>query len=175
LYLDARYEEVRRAAFLTAVGVDEEGRRDVLGVSGSLSEREFRWSQFRSSLLEQGLCGVRLVMSDSRGGLCAARTSVFGRLPWQRCEFHLQHIAQGHVPKLEMRAEVASDIRTIFRAQHGVEADQLLTMAVKESESNTRKLSECMETNIPEELTVFSFSAAHRGVLRTTNGVVRPI
>lgn len=179
LFLDARYEKVRRdgvvrdAAVLIAVGVDKEGRRDVLGVSVSLSEHEVHWREFLSSLVERGLSGLRLVVSDSHAGLCQARQAVFGGVPWQRCQFHLQQNAQGHVPRLEMRPEVASDIRAIFRAQNKGEADRLLSMAVKKYESSTRKLSEWLETNVPEGLTVFSFPEAHRKVLRTTNGVER--
>jgi transposase-like protein len=164
---------VRDAAVLIAVGVDKEGRRDVLGVSVSLSEHEVHWRQFLSSLVERGLCGMQLVVSDSHACLCAARTAVLGGVPWQRCQFHLQQNAQGQVPRLEMRSEAASDIRAIFRAQNKAEADRLLTMAVKKYESSARKLSEWLETNIPEGLSVFSFPEAHRKVLRTTNGVER--
>lgn len=96
VYLDARYERVRqsglvqKAAVLVAVGVDEAGKRCVLGVSVALSEHEVHWRSFLQSLVSRGLCGVRLVISDAHEGLKAARLAVFGGVPWQRCQFHLQ-------------------------------------------------------------------------------------
>jgi transposase-like protein len=88
LYLDARYEKVRRngtvqdAAVLIAVGVDADGHRSVLGVSVSLGEHEVHWRAFISSLVERGLSGVQLVISDDHAGLKAARTGVLGGVPW---------------------------------------------------------------------------------------------
>ncbi len=75
VYLDARYEKVRQdgqvrdAAVLIASGVDEHGRRAVLGVSVALSEQEVHWRTFLQSLLERGLRGVELIISDAHGGL----------------------------------------------------------------------------------------------------------
>jgi len=95
VYLDARYERVRqnglvqKAAVLIAVGVDESGKRTVLGVSVALSEHEVHWRTFLQSLVARGLCGVQLVISDAHEGLKAARLAVFGGVPWQRCQFHL--------------------------------------------------------------------------------------
>ena len=95
MYLDARYERVRqnglvqKAAVLIAVGVDESGKRTVLGVSVALSEHEVHWRTFLQSLVARGLCGVRLVISDAHEGLKAARLAVFGGVLWQRCQFHL--------------------------------------------------------------------------------------
>ena len=95
VYLDARYERVRqaglvqKAAVLIAVGVDESGRRQVLGVSVALSEHEVHWRPFLQGLVARGLCGVRLVISDAHEGLRAARVAVLGGVPWQRCQFHL--------------------------------------------------------------------------------------
>ena len=84
---------VQKAAVLIAVGVDEAGKRTVLGVSVALSvalsEHEVHWRTFLQSLVSRGLCGVRLVISDAHEGLKAARLAVFGGVPWQRCQFHL--------------------------------------------------------------------------------------
>ena len=122
LYLDARYEKVRMdgqirdCAVLTAVGVDLTGRRKVLGVSISLGEQEVHWRSFMESLVNRGLRGVKLIISDDHAGLKAARKAVFGGIPWQRCQFHLQQNAQAYVPRKSMQEEVANDIRAIFNA-----------------------------------------------------------
>jgi transposase-like protein len=179
LYLDARYEKVRQdgqvrdAAVLIATGVDRTGRRQVLGVSVSLSEQEVHWRQFMQGLVARGLAGVQLVISDAHSGLQAARRAVFGGVPWQRCQFHLQQNAGAYVPRQEQRAEVAADIRAIFTALNRHEADTLLAKTVQKYAKTAPRLSTWLETAIPEGLTVFAFPAAHRRLLRTTNGVER--
>src|SRR5690606_20835184 len=129
LYVDAYYEQVREdgqvrdLAILVAVGVNPQGKREVLGVSVSLSEHEVHWRTFLESLVRRGLSGVQLVISDDHAGLRAARMAVFGGIPWQRCQFHLQQNAQAYVPRKDMLAEVAADIRTIFDAPDRATAD----------------------------------------------------
>lgn len=106
----------RDAAVLIAVGVGPDGKRKVLGVSVSLGEQDVHWRAFMESLVKRGLRGVQLIISDDYAGLKAARQAVFGGLPWQRCQSHLQHNAQAYIPRKEMQAEVAEDIRNIFNA-----------------------------------------------------------
>lgn len=179
LFLDARYERVRRdgqicdAAILIAIGVDVSGHRRVLGVSVSLGEHEVHWRAFMQSLVERGLRGVQLIVSDSHAGLKAARQAVFGGVPWQRCQFHLQQNAQAYVPRKEMQAEVAAGIRTIFNAPDRATADQYLARTVQKYAKTASKLADWLEKNIPEGLTVFAFPAEHQRRLRTTNGVER--
>lgn len=179
LFLDAYYEQVREdgqvrnLAVLVAVGVNAGGKREILGVSVSLSEHEVHWRAFLESLKQRGLGGVQLVTSDDHAGLRAARLAVFGGIPWQRCQFHLQQNAQGYVPHKHMQAEVAADIRTIFDAPDRASAEAYLAKAVAKYKQTASRLSEWMATNIPEGLTVFSFPGAFRKLLRTTNGVER--
>ena len=136
LFLDARYEKIRQdgqvrdAAVLIAVGVDLLGKRHLLGVSVSLSEHEIHWRTFLHSLVARGLGGIRLITSDDHSGLKAARIAVFGGIPWQRCQFHLQQNASVYVPRKEMRAEVAADIRTVFNAPDRPMAEAYLKKAV---------------------------------------------
>lgn len=179
LYLDARYEKVRQdgqvrdAAVLIAVGVDGSGHRKVLGVSISLGEQEIHWRAFLESLVKRGLRGMKLIISDDHSGLKAARQAVFGGIPWQRCQFHLQQNAQAYVPRKDMQAEVAEDIRAIFNAPDRQRADLYLKNTVEKYQKTASKLANWMESAIPEGLTVFSFPAAHRRAVRTTNGLER--
>jgi transposase-like protein len=179
LFLDAYYEQVREdgqvrnLAVLVAVGVNPAGKREILGVSVSLSEHEVHWRAFLESLRQRGLGGVQLITSDDHAGLRAARVAVFGGIPWQRCQFHLQQNVQAYVPRKDMQAEVAADIRMIFDAPDRASADAYLTKTVAKYQHSASRLSEWMATNIPEGLTVFAFPAAFRKLLRTTNGVER--
>jgi putative transposase len=189
LSLDARYEkvrvdgQVRDAAVFTAVGVDLLGHRQVLGVSVALSEAEVHsqsglrlyWRGFLQSLQQRGLSGVQLVTSDDHAGLKAARVAVFGGVPWQRCQCHLQRNAQAYVPKQGMKTEVAADLRAVFTAPSRADAEEQLRKAVAKYEKTAPKLSEWIETNVPEGLAIFAFPSAHQRLLRTTNGVERAI
>src|SRR5512141_1523216 len=175
LFLDAYYEQVREdghvcnLAVLSAVGVNPAGKREIVGVSVSLSEHEAHWRTFLESLKQRGLGGVQLITSDSHAGLRAARLAVFGGIPWQRCQLQLQQSAQAYVPRKEMQSEVAADIRMIFDAPDRATAEAYLAKMVVKYQPSASRLSEWMANNIPEGLTVFAFPATFRKLLRTTN------
>ncbi len=175
LILDARYEKVRQggcvvdSAVLVAYGVGADGKRHVLGVSVSLSEAETHWRSFLESLVVRGLHGLTCITSDAHSGLKAAIRAVFPSVPWQRCQFHLQQNAQAYVPKQSMKKQVAEDIRNIFNACNRIEADRLLQLTIAKYEKSAPQLSQWMESNIPEGLSVFNFNSSHRRRLRTSN------
>lgn len=179
LWLDARYEKVRQngqirdAAVLLASGVTPEGKRQVLGVSVSLSEHEVHWRAFLQNLVTRGLSGVQLIISDAHEGLKAARQAVFGGVPWQRCQFHLQQNAQAYVPRQDLRTPVAADIRTIFNAPDRTTAEQYLQRTIQKYLKCAPKLARWLESDLPEGFTVFGFPAAHQRRLRTVNALER--
>jgi len=175
LVLDARYEKVRHGgsvvdcAILSAIAVMPDGSRSVLGTSCRLSEAEVHWRDFLQSLVERGMHGVRMIVSDSHAGLRAAREAVFPGVPWQRCQFHLAQNAMAWVPKQAMRTEVAQDLRTIFNAADRHDAERRLRLVADKHRETAPKLAEWIEENIPEGLTVFALPVAHRRKLRTSN------
>lgn len=179
LVLDARYEKVRHGgsvvdvALLLAIGVQADGKRSVLGVSVSLSEAEVHWRTFLTALLERGMHGMRLLVSDDHAGLKSARQATVPSVPWQRCQFHLQQNAQAYVPKVAMRQEVAQAIRDVFNAPNREEADRMLGVLIDRYRQSAPALVEWAEVNLPEGLTVFELPKAHRLRLRTTNGLER--
>lgn len=175
VFFDARYESIRQGgcvvdcAVLIAIGVTEDYRREVLGVSVVLSEAEAHWREFFKSLQVRGLHGTELMISDDHAGMKAARKAIFPGIPWQRCQFHLQQNAQSYIPKKDMKKKVAASIRSIFNAPDKEEAERLLrkTMGVYEKEAPL--LCAWMEKNLPEGFTVFSFPQIHWKRLRTSN------
>lgn len=179
LILDARYEKVRHGgrvvdcAVLVAIGVAEHGRRSVLGVSVSLSEAEVHWREFFKSLLARGLHGVELITSDAHAGLQEARRACFHGVPWQRCQFHLLHNAWAHVPRQEMKREVADDLKSVFDAADQRAAEEQLARVVRKYESTAPSLAAWIEANVSEGLSVFALPASHRKRLRTTNVLER--
>lgn len=175
LFFDARYEKVRQegcvidSAILIAYGVNLQGKREIIGISVSLSEAEIHWRTFLESLITRGLYGVELIVSDAHSGLKAALKAVFPSVPWQRCQFHLQQNAQSYVSKQSRKREVAETIRAIFNAENKVEAERLLKLAITKYQPDMPALVRWMEENIPEGLTVFHFPCEYRRRLRTSN------
>ena len=138
-----------------------------------MSEQEIHWRNFLQSLVKRGLRGVQHIVSDDHSGLKAARTSVFGSIPWQRCQFHLQQNASQYVPRQSMKVEVAEDLRMIFNAPNRATAEAYLSQVIMKYAKIASKLADWMEKNIPEGLTVFAFPISHQRKLRTTNGIER--
>ena len=179
LVLDARYEKVRHGgqviscAVLVAVGIQADGKRSILGTSVALSEAEVHWREFLASLQKRGMHGTKLVVSDSHEGLKAAMKTQMPKVPWQRCQFHLQQNAQAYVPQVSMRKEVAEAIRAVFNAPDREEAERMLDRLVDRYSESAPRLAEWAEENLPEGLTVFDLPTTHRRKLRTTNGLER--
>lgn len=177
--LDARYEKIRHggqvvdAAVLVALGVNAEGKRDILGVSVELSEAEVHWRGFLTRLKDRGLCGVRLFVSDNHAGLKAGRAAVFPSVPWQRCQFHLQQNAGHYVPQKHLRKAVADAIRDIFNAPNIDDAKRLLDRFADAWQAKAPKLVEWALQALPEGFAVFALPAEHRRRLRTSNALER--
>jgi putative transposase len=130
LYLDAAYLKVRwgarvtTMALLVCVGVDEKGFRELLAVEVAGSEKGVAYASLLRGLIDRGLSGVRLVISDDHEGIKAA---VCGELPgaqWQRCTVHFERNVLAHVPTSSM-AEVAQDLKTIFKVRREKTAEAL--------------------------------------------------
>ena len=179
LIVDARYEKVRVSgsvrdcAVLIAIGIQPSGHRSVLGVSVSLSEAEVHWRKFLSSLKKRGIHGVKLIVSDAHEGIKAARQATFAGVPWQRCQFHLAQNAMHHTPKVEMRKQVADDIRNIFNATDANHAQEELVRFVDRYQETAPKLDAWAEANIAEGLAIFCIPSEHRKRMRTTNMLER--
>ena len=179
LVLDAHYEKVRKngsvvsCAVFTAIGIDTDGRREILGVSVSLSEAETHWRQFLRGLKKRGLSGVKFVASDDHDGLKAALRAEFTGVIWQRCQCHLQRNAVKYVPKVSMQSPVAEDLRDIFNANDLASAEERLQKCVEKYSKSAPQLAGWIEENIPEGLAVFALPSKHRKRMRTTNMLER--
>lgn len=176
IFFDATYVKVRLngavrdCAVLIAIGIRRcDGKRMALGVSAAISEAEPHWRSFINSLKARGIGIPDLVTSDAHEGLKAALRATLNSTPWQRCQFHLQQNAQAYVPQLAMRAAVAADIRSIFNSQDLAHAETRLSELVEKYKKCAPALSQWMESNILEGLTVMSFEETQRRRLRTSN------
>ena len=178
LYLDATYLKVRwgasvtNLALLACVGVDEEGFREVLAVEVAGSEKGAAYASLLRGLIDRGLSGVRLVVSDDHEGIKAA---VFSELPgveWQRCVVHFERNVLSHVPASSM-GEVAEDLKAIFKVRRKKTALALAEEFAELHRGRFPKAVSVFETGIGDALTYLSFPGGHHARIRTTNMLER--
>jgi putative transposase len=178
LYLDATYLKVRWAsrvttmALLVCVGVDEEGFREVLAVEVAGSEKGAAYASMLRGLVDRGLSGVQLVVSDDHEGINAA---VAGELPgagWQRCVVHFERNVLSHVPASEM-SELADDLKAVFKVRREKTARALAEEFVELYGKRFPKAVSVFEAGIGDALTYLSFPGSHHAKLRTTNMLER--
>ncbi len=179
LWLDATYLKVREAgrvvsmACLVAVGVATTGERRVLGLELSPGNDEgSAWPAFIRGLVERGLHGVRLVVSDDHAGLVrAVREELLGS-GWQRCRVHLTRNAQDLVPR-SARSMVASAIRSVFEQPDGTSAREQLDRVIDGLARPYPKVAELLTEAEPDLLSHFAFPESHRRQIRSTNPLER--
>ena len=170
---DAKVEKVRAGgrvehrALVVAYGVDQAGQREVIGLDVGAAETEAFWREFLRSLVRRGLAGVQLVVSDAHEGLKQAIAQVLGA-PWQRCTVHFLRDALGHCPK-DLQQLVGAAIRPIFRAACLEDAQRLLGETVAHLQGRVPKVARLLEEAETDLLAFYSFPAAHRSKLRSTD------
>ena len=173
LHLDARHERmrvggmVRDVAIPSAIGIGEDGKRSVPGLSVALSEAEIHWREFIGSLTDRGLHGVRFITSHDHAGLGIARKAVLPGVAWQRCQFHLARNAIDQAPTLAIRKAIGRQPCAVRNAVDLAGAEAGLARIVAACADSAPKLAQWLERNVPEGLAVFSLPEVHR---RRTRG-----
>ena len=177
LWLDATYVKVREAgrivpvAVTIAVGVNADGRREVLGMAIGSSEAEPFWLDFLRSLARRGLAGVKLVVSDAHEGLKAAVTKVL-RATWQRCRVHFARNALAHAGKTQRRI-VSAWIGTAYAESDAAAAHAQWRTVADQLRPKVPKLAALMDSAEEDVLAYMHFPAAHRTKLHSTNSIER--
>jgi len=178
LYLDATYLKVRwgarvsSLALLACVGVDEEGFREVLAVEVAGSEKGAAYPSMLRGLLERGLSGVKLVVSDDHEGIKAAVSGELPGVDWQRCVVHFERNVLSHVPVSSM-GEVAEELKAIFKVRREKTARTLGEEFVDLYGGRFPKAVSVFETGITDALTYLSYPGSHHARIRTTNMLER--
>jgi transposase-like protein len=177
LWIDATYLKVRRSgrivsvAVIIAVGVNSDGRREVLGMEIGTSEAEPIWTEFLRKLTRRGLRGVKLVVSDAHEGIKSAVTKVLCAT-WQRCRVHFMRNVLAHAGKSGRRV-VSAFIATAF-AQETAEAASTQWRAVADQiRPKVSKLAAIMDAAEPDVLAYMTFPKEHRVKLHSTNPLER--
>ena len=157
---------------MVCVGVDEEGFREVLAVEVAGSGKGVAYASLLRSLLERGLDGVRLVVSDDHEGIKAAVAAELPGAEWQRCAVHFQRNVLSHVPASSM-AEVAEDLSAIFKVRRGKTAEALAEEFVDLYEKSYPKAISVFEAGIEDALTYLRYPGPHHARIRSTNMLER--
>jgi putative transposase len=177
LWIDATYVKVRQdgrivsVAVIIAVGVNSDGRREVLGMDVGPSEAETFWTAFLRKLARRGLRGVKLVISDAHEGIKASVAKVMNAT-WQRCRVHFMRNVLAHAGRSGRRV-VSAFIATAFAQDDAEAARQQWRRVADQLRPKVPKLAALMDTAEPDVLAYMGFPAAHRVKLHSTNPLER--
>ncbi|MCZ8195712.1 MAG: IS256 family transposase [Aquidulcibacter sp.] len=177
MWIDATYVKTRQngsivsVAVIIAVGVNTDGRREVLGMKIGASEAEPFWTEFLRSLTRRGLRGVKLVISDAHEGIKAAVSKVFSAT-WQRCRVHFMRNALAHAGKSGRRV-VSAFIATAFAQDDAKSASLQWRSVADQLRPKIPKLAALMDSAEHDVLAFMAFPQAHRAKLHSTNPIER--
>ena len=177
LWLDATYLKVRQCgrvvsiAAIIACGVNQDGRREILGLGLGESEAQVFWVEFLRSLRQRGLSGVQLVISDAHEGLKAAIAQVFSA-SWQRCRVHFMRNLLATVPKAH-QAMVGTLVRQVFVQPDVASAQEAWRRVADELRTRFPKAAALMDQAEADVLAHLHFPLAHRVKLHSTNTLER--
>ena len=177
LWIDATYVKVRQngrivsVAVIIAVGVNSDGRREVLGMDIGPSEAEPFWTAFLRKLARRGLRGVKLVISDAHEGIKAAVSKLLCA-SWQRCRVHFMRNALAHAGKSGRRV-VSAFIGTAFAQETPEAASQQWRSVADQMRSKLPKLAGLMDDAESDVLAYMTFPKEHRAKLHSTNPIER--
>lgn len=176
--VDALYTKVRENShvrskgLLCAIGVREDGTREILGFSVADSESETSWSEFFISLKERGLSGVDLIVSDNHGGLVAAVKKHFHNASWQRCQTHFSRNVLDKTPK-KLQPEIKQALKEIYTASK-IEIARSLRDEMFETYGKTApKAMDVLEKGFDDVMAVMNLPIKYRKRLRTSNSIER--
>ena len=178
LILDARYETVRvdgivvSQAVLIAVGIDWDGRRQILAVEIANRESRTSWKDLLLGLRERGLHGVELVVADDHAGLRAAIREVLTEAAFQRCYVHFLRNALDHLPR-KANDDCLQELRWLYDRRSAEEARRDLAAWIAKWSSRYPKLVDWVEETIEETFTFYRLPRQHHKHMKSTNMLER--
>ena len=178
LMVDAIYVKVREngriqsRGMLIAIGVNEDGYREIIGFQLANSESESSWGEFFSFLKDRGLKNVRLVTSDDHKGLVNAVRKHFQGASWQRCQTHFSRNMLDHTPKA-LQAEMKEELHQLYEAVDLESARKIRDHIIQIYEVKAPKATALLDEAFDDITAVLALPLKYRKRLRTTNGVER--
>jgi putative transposase len=178
LVLDARYEKVRQdgvirsQAVQIAIGINQEGRRQILAVELANRESQTSWKDVLLQLKSRGLMGVEFVVSDDHPGLKRAIAEVLPEAVWQRCYVHFLRNALDHLPRKAVD-DCLQELRWLYDRRDLAEARKDLAQWLDRWGQKYSKLCEWVEENIGETFTFYHLPLQHHKHMKSTNMLER--
>jgi putative transposase len=178
LVLDARYEKVRQdgvirsQAVQIAIGINHEGRRQILAVELANRESRTSWKDLLLQLKSRGLMGVEFVVSDDHPGLKRAIAEVLPEAVWQRCYVHFLRNALDHLPRKAVD-DCLQELRWLYDRRDLAEAQKDLAQWLERWGQKYPKLCEWVEENIGETFTFYHLPLQHHKHMKSTNMLER--
>lgn len=178
LWLDALYPKVREGgrvvglAVMVAMAVNAEGKREVLGLTVAEGEMESAWSSFLESLVQRGLSGVELVISDAHAGLKAAVRKVLNGVTWQRCRVHFMRNAAVRLPKAAQE-QVLDRLKRAFQAPTKEEAQALISALARDTERKHPGFATLLDEAVEDATAFMDFPKVHWRKIHSTNVLER--
>ena len=176
--VDAIYTKVREngrirsKGLMIAIGINEQGYREVLGFSCADSETEAGWTSFFRELKSRGLAQVEMVISDSHKGLVQAVRQCFQGVTWQRCQTHFSRNMLDVCPK-KLQAEMKAALKSLYEANDYATAVLLRDNMVSRFQEEAPRAAALLEEGFEDILAVLNLPFSLRRRLRTTNGIER--
>jgi putative transposase len=165
--------EVRNVSLLVAIGVNDNGYREILGICEGAKEDKAGWSAFLKHLKERGLKGVRLITSDACIGLAESAAEFFPDAAWQRCIVHWYRNVFSHVPSTNVR-EIAAMLKAIHASEDVVAAREKAIRVIEKLRAlRLIRAAELVEAAVEETLTYYAFPEGHWRRIRTNNPLER--
>jgi putative transposase len=165
--------EVKNVSVLVALGVDEHGYRQVLGVKEGAKEDKESWMSFLRHLKSRGLCGVRLFISDKCLGLVESLVDFYPEAKWQRCVVHFYRNVFTAVPKGRVK-EVAAMLKAIHAQEDREAAEEKIVAVIRKLKSmKLANAAKIVEQSGGETLSYYELPSQHWRSLRTNNPLER--
>ena len=165
--------EVRNVSLLVASAVNSEGFREILGICEGAKEDKSGWSAFLRHLVDRGLRGVQLIISDACRGLMESAAEYLPDARWQRCMVHFYRNIFSHVPASKVR-EVSHMLKAIHAQENRDAADRKAQAIVDDLRAaKMHTAADLVERNVHETLTYYAFPDSHWQKIRTNNPLER--
>ena len=165
--------EVRNVSLLVASAVNSEGFREILGICEGAKEDKSGWSAFLRHLIDRGLKGVQLIISDACRGLMESASEYLPDAQWQRCMVHFYRNVFADVPATRVR-EVSHMLKAIHAQESRDAAERKARTIVEDLRvAKMHTAADLVERNVSETLTYYAFPDIHWHKIRTNNPLER--
>lgn len=176
--VDATYFKVREnhrvvsKALMVAIGINEEGIKEIIGFEAYDNESKETWTEFLAKLKARGLSGVKLITSDAHNGILYAMMQLFPKVPWQRCQFHFMRNILEKTPK-SLKEGLKSELKAMFTAPNLELATKRMNQISEDYQDVAEKAVDCLEKNFLDAMTCLSLPEKVRKYIRTSNCIER--